>query len=329
MVVKWYNERKSWRSVGCLSETTFMDVQKEVFTLFKLQLYDEVLLLINKVERNFPDRLDKTIFWKACVHSLQGNEQKAIAALNDGLLKGVWWNPSTLKQDKDLKNLQNLEEFKDILGKCQNILQNKTQLTEPQMFTYGNEQADIGLISLHWRGSNVEDFAPYWLDEYLLGQSLFTFFQSSQLFGYNTYCWDNQKLAVEEISRLYSDFKEKYETKFNILTGASQGGKLAIELSLASTIHGTKGFIVVIPAIQDVKALERLLEGAKHKQKGFIITGDMDPFYDKTLELVKLFEKHHFPCKCVVVEGLGHFFPENFTHLLKEAIQYLQIEDIR
>lgn len=306
-----------------MSETKFVELQKELFSLFELEKYNEVHSLIERAQVDFPERLDKTIFWRACVYSIQGNEENAIAVLKEGLKKGVWWNPLTLIRDPDLNNLQNNEEFKMIVNECREILKNHKYITQPQLFTYGNEKSNTGLFSLHWRGSNVKDFAPYWFDNGLLDDFLFAFPQSSQVFGYNAYCWDNQNIAVEEISGSFSDFKEKYKTKQDIIAGASQGGKLAIELSLNGNILGTKGFIAVIPAIQDVASLESLLMGNENKIKGCIITGDKDPFYNKTVELVKLFEKNNFQCKLMVKEGLGHFFPADFTDLLKEAVEFI------
>ncbi|WP_234447527.1 hypothetical protein [Viridibacillus soli] len=87
---------------------------------------------------------------------------------------------------------------------------------------------------------------------------------------------------------------------------------------------GTKGFIAVIPAIQDVSSIECLLkENRVTNLKGCIITGDKDPFYNKTLELMPILEAYDIQCKLIVKEGLGHFFPSDLTALLKEAVEYI------
>lgn len=317
--------KKRLKRVNTVSETKFVELQKEIFGLFELEKYNEVHSLIERAHMEFPGRLDKTIFWSACAYSKQGSQENAIAVLKEGLKKGIWWNPLTLIRDKDLNNLQNSEEFKMIVNECREISENYKYISKPQLFTYGNDKSNTGLFSLHWRGSNVKDFAPYWFDNALLDDLFFAFPQSSQIFGYNAYCWDNRNIAVEEISASFSDFKEKYNTKQDIIAGASQGGKLAIELSLNGNFLGTKGFIAVIPAIQDVASLESLLMGNGNKIKGCIITGDKDPFYNKTVELVKLFEENNFQCKLIVKEGLGHFFPADFTDLLKEAVEFIHL----
>ncbi|TFD94337.1 alpha/beta hydrolase [Jeotgalibacillus sp. R-1-5s-1] len=308
-----------------MKETKFVELQKELFSLFELEKYDDIHLLIDQAQGGFPDRLDKTTFWRACAYAAQENEKNAIAALEDGLNQGVWWNPLVLTYDRHLKTLKDIAAFKVILEECQKILENHIHISKPELFTYGHDQSDTGLFSLHMRGSNVETFAPYWFDDRLLDDLLLAFPQSSQVFGYNAYCWDNPSIAVNEITESYKDFKENFNTKQDIIAGASQGGKLAIELSLKGNTLGTKGFIAVIPAIQDVAALEGLLKGNTHDLKGCIITGDQDPFYNKTIEFVKFLEDNQFPCKLIVKEGLGHFFPDDFTELLREAVEFVRI----
>ncbi|WP_441294180.1 TPR end-of-group domain-containing protein [Bacillus sp. FJAT-27225] len=290
---------------------------------FELGKYEEAHTLIEKAQKEFPKRLDKTIFWEACIYSIQGNQENAIAVLKEGIQKGVWWNPLALTRDPDLNNLQNNKEFQVIVNECKDIFDSYKGMSSPKLFTYGNDKSNSGLFSLHWRGSNVKDFAPYWFDNNLLNDYLFGFPQSSQVFGYNAYCWDKQDIAVEEIITSYRDFKEKFNTKQDIIAGASQGGKLAIELSLNGNILGTKGFIAVIPAIQDLASLEGLLVRSENKIKGCIITGDKDFFYTKTVELAKLLGENDFQCKLMVKEGLGHFFPSDFTDLLKEAVDFI------
>ena len=108
-----------------VSETKFVELAKEIFSLFALGKYNEVHSLIDRAEEEYPERLDKTIFWRACVFSLQGEPDNAIEALKKGLKKGIWWNPSSLIRDEDLSKLQNLKEFKMIVNECQKFWKNK------------------------------------------------------------------------------------------------------------------------------------------------------------------------------------------------------------
>ncbi|WP_042147832.1 alpha/beta hydrolase [Paucisalibacillus sp. EB02] len=306
-----------------MSEAKFVALQKEVFQLFHEGKMDEVQTLIEKVQQAFPKRIDKTLFWKACAFSIQEKFEQAIGVLQDGLKNGVWWNPFMLTRDPDLSGLQDFEEFQEVVRQCENILENHKHKATPQLLTFGNHQADVGIFSLHMRGSNAKDFVPHWLDDYTSLNYFFGFSQSSQVFGYNAYCWDDPETADVEIQSAFQEFKQQGSTKHDILAGASQGGKLAIEWCLAQKVD-VKGFIAVIPSIRDLSEFESLLKTNNFiPMKGSIITGDQDPFYEKTIQLVELLERYNIPCKLTIVKGLGHFIPDNFRALLTEAVDFV------
>lgn len=300
----------------------FVELQNELFELSEKRDFAAMHRLIRKTQKDFPERLDKTSFWKACTYALQGKQAEALSVLNEAFIKGIWWNPNTLRDNPDLQALKSREEFKLIVKKCENMLNHHQLNCSSKLFVYGNEGPNTGIFSLHWRGSNVNDFAPYWYDDELLQEYMLGFPQSSQIHGMNSYCWDKHDIAINDISTTFQDFKEKYNTEQIIIAGASQGGNLAIELSLNDNLLATKGFIAVIPAIRDVESIENLLQ-TKPNVKGCIITGDKDPFYKKTIELMSVFEKYDIKCRLIVKEGLGHIFPDDFTKLLSEAVQYI------
>lgn len=311
------------QEVVMLATNNFVALQKEIFHAFNKRKFNEIHSLIDKAQSEFPERLEKTLFWRACAYSLENKLEKAIQALKKGLEKGIWWNPQTLTGDSDLKSLHKLEAFQTIVQKCEQFLEKKNPEAKPQLFTYGNHTANTGIFSLHWRGSNVDDFAPYWLDTNTLKEYYFGFPQSSQVYGYNAYKWDHPEIATKDILYTFEQFKGQSNAKNVILAGASQGGKLAIEFSINKNVDVT-GFIAVIPAIQDLSQFEKhLKENPVSGIKGCIITGDEDYFYEKTVELTQLFKKYNLPCKFIVKEGLGHFFPADFTNLLKEAVDYI------
>lgn len=306
-----------------MSKTTFFEIQKEIFHLFKNKKFAEVHYFINLAEEKFPERIEKLSFWRACAYCNQGENNKAIQAFQKALEKGVWWNPYILTRDPDLVPLQNMDEFLNIIYQCQEILQNQQANSHPKLYTFGNSNAEIGIFSLHWRGSTVDDFAPYWLDQQNVQKYHFAFPQSSQPFSYNAYCWDDQEIARKDIVRTFREFNQLTHAKKMILAGASQGGKLAIEFSITNELY-INGFIAVIPSIQNVELIEKQLQSNRvDNVKGCVITGDQDPFYHKALGLQQIFEAHGILCKWIVLKGLDHSFPHDFPQYLEEAIDYI------
>ncbi|MGG5252508.1 DUF3089 domain-containing protein [Neobacillus sp. SM06] len=309
-------------------ELKFVELQKALFRLVENENLAAAYSLLEKAQQEFPEKLAQTTFWKACFFASQDQAETAIKVLNEGIQQGVWWHPTTFIQDPDLKGLQNRKEFQMIVKKCEALFEREKKSSKSHLFIFGNNHSETAIFSLHWKASNVKDFAPYWLNDHMVKNYFFGFPQSSQVYGYHSYCWDNQVIAYKEIALAFKEFQKKNNAKHTILAGASQGGKLSIELSLSNTLSNIKGFIAVIPAIKDVSSIESLLKEKRFENvKGCIITGDQDPFYQKTLELRPIFKVHNIPCKFIVLEGLGHFFPSNFPELMKEAVEDILYEN--
>lgn len=224
-------------------------------------------------------------------------------------------------QDEDLKGLREKTAFKMIVKKCEEIFKKQQLTANPKLFTYGNEKAKAGLFSLHWRGSHIDDFAPYWCEEEILHEYILGFSQSSQIHGMKSYSWDNHEIAIKDVMKTFNDFVNKYNLEDIIIAGASQGGNIAIELALKN-MSATQKFIAVIPAIRDVKEIESIVVSNDITNvEGYIVTGDKDPFYENTLQLMSMFEEYNVDCKLIVREGLGHLFPADFTQILKNIME--------
>ncbi|GAA0315363.1 hypothetical protein GCM10008967_02380 [Bacillus carboniphilus] len=302
----------------------FLETQKNLFQLFAEKKYQEALHLVQQAEDDFPSRIEKTYFWKACVYARLREFNKAVDCLNAGLEEGIWWNPHTLKNDPDFKEILNMEEFQRILDLCIERVEENNKSTIPKLQSYGNLNAEVGIFSIHWRGSSVEDYASYWLDEEMLKEYYFAFPQSSQVHSYNAYCWDNSEVATHELSQWMKDLKKKNPKRTWIVAGASQGGKIAIERSLLGLDYGSD-FIAAIPAISEVDSFRQIIRSHNVSGlKGVIITGDQDYFFDKTKELSELLNESGVSCRLIVRKGLGHFFPEDFTRLVKESVVFIK-----
>ena len=167
----------------------------------------------------------------------------------------------------------------------------------------GNPQANTSIFALHWKGSNAKDFTEQWSESAILSKYLLGFPQSSQLFSYECYSWDNQDVAEKDVTDTFNKFKKNYNlaAKQNIIAGASQGGKTAIELSLKNNSANFNGFIAIVPSCESTEEIEEILQlNCEIKVRGCVITGDKDPFYDKTLKTVDILRENGVPCKLIV-----------------------------
>lgn len=306
----------------------FFDRQILIFSLFQKDV-KEALKEIERVEVDFPHRLDKTSYWKACAYAHLGDKQAAIQSLQQALEQGVWWNPQSLERDPDLQSLQNESAYREIVRTCQSIFEQARKKEKAELYTYGNAESNRVIFSLHWRGSNVEDFAPFWLNESLLQQVHYGFPESTQYYAYNAYCWDDSSIAERDLENTYHQFMEEYHYTPSqvIIGGASQGAKVALEFLLNKKVFHANRFIFVVPSVPKLEVIESLLEANKPYQlRGTIITGDQDPYYNGVLQLVPLLKKYEIDCDLIVKEGMGHFFPDDFTAMLSSIVEELMKE---
>jgi predicted esterase len=304
----------------------FIDLHREFLQLLEQKEWTKALILAEKAEFLYREKIHYTSFWKSCLLTKLNQPTEALTQLKLAIDQGVWWNPETLLNEEMLSSIKHDEKFQQIVQICKQRWQEQQRLAHPELYVMGNNKDKTAILSLHWRGDNARDFAEYWKSEEFLKQYVFGFAQSSQVRGYETFCWDDKETAIKDIEYLYRVFQHNYLTKETevILAGASQGGKLAIELALAHPAIKVKGFIVVVPAIKDLDEFEQLLaSGEVRNVPGFIITGRKDMFYDHTEKLCRLLKDYGIHCQLYVDEHEGHMFPKGFPKLLAEAIHFI------
>ncbi|MFV9509715.1 alpha/beta hydrolase [Tepidibacillus sp. LV47] len=203
--------------------------------------------------------------------------------------------------------------------------------SEPQLFVrtpinYQSNRYYPLLFSIHWRHGNAISFMDYWKTPRTKTDFIMAFPQSSQMCAIDDYCWDDEALAKRELLEAYQIVIQQYPIDLNriIIAGASQGGKLAIEMTLSGEIQ-SNGFISVIPAFYDIKPQIASLKQANHLNlRGFIIAGELDPFTPKAVEFYQYCQENDFTCKLTIEPGVGHAFPEKeLPKKLDQAINFV------
>ncbi|MGB7999087.1 MAG: DUF3089 domain-containing protein [Anaerobacillus sp.] len=303
----------------------FTDLQNQVIELVHKGENREALLVMEEGKASFPQKRDRLCHWKANIYVMDGKQEEALAELNDALENGFWWNPEILTSDPELKSLRTSPEFQRLVAQCLTIFEAEKEAAQVELEVQGNPKADTVIFPLHWKGSNGKEFALQWTDEKIGSKYFLGFPQSSQLFSYQCYSWDDAALASKDVRRMYHQFEKDYNVsrKKMILAGASQGGNIATQMSLNADVEECDQFIAIVPAF-DLDALEEVIRTRLNPNvRGCIITGDKDPFYEGVMEAVQLFEKNNISCKLIVKEGMGHTLPDDFPNVLDEAVRFV------
>jgi predicted esterase len=142
--------------------------------------------------------------------------------------------------------------------------------------------------------------------------------------------WTDRERARKELAAHWEKLKseKRVDPKQVILAGASQGGALAIELTLTGEPIPALGFIGVAPAIRDPKGLAELAKKvAKRGVKGIVITGEYDHFRSAAEAFSFHAQEAGLRCMLEVVPGLGHDFPDDFPSRLKKGLRFLLAGD--
>ena len=303
----------------------FADLQNQVIELVHKGDKREALLIMEEGKVSFPQKRDRLCHWKTNIYVMEGKQEEALAELNEALENGFWWNPEILTSDPELKDLQTSSEFQRIVEQCHTMFEAEKESATAELVIQGNPNADTVVFPLHWKGSNGKEFALQWTDEKIGSKYFMGFPQSSQLFSYRCYSWDDATLASKDVRRMYHQFEQDYNVSREnvILAGASQGGNIATQMSLNADVEEFDQFIAVVPAF-DIDSLEEIIRtNLNPNVRGCIITGDKDPFYEGVLEAVNLFEKNNISCKLIVKEGMGHTLPDDFPNVLDEAVRFV------
>lgn len=305
----------------------FEKVAEIVFSYYGQEKYSEALEVVKKAMKEYPEKEHRTAYWAACLYAKSNDYKSAINVLRECFHKGFWWAPAMLTKDPDLAPLYDNDEFKQLVSEC-NIVYKKVQAeTKPELLIkipknyYENKHYPL-MVVLHWRGGNVKDFSKHWNIPVLRDNYILAFPQSSQVLGMESYCWDNIEIAKQEILTHYNNIINEYKIDINqiIIAGASQGGRLSIDLALEENIF--HGFIAAIPALSDIDYYIKLKDNWKY-EKGVIIAGDKDYYYQKTKQFYSIFKELNYPIKLIVEKELGHTLSENFSNHIKKSIEFI------
>ncbi|MBH0229744.1 alpha/beta hydrolase [Halobacillus yeomjeoni] len=308
-----------------MASKTFIELQMQVIQLVKQDKHGEALMEIEEAKQWFPERLDRLGHWKANLYAIKGEKEKALFELNEVLEKGLWWNPDLLTSDPELETIKDEDGFKSVVEKCRKIYSKLHQESRSDLIVQGNPESDQVLFALHWKGSNARDFALQWKDDRLIDTYRIGFPQSSQLFSHACYTWDDYELTKRDTRMTFAQFsEEQLQSDFeSIIAGASQGGKVSVQMCLDKGMEEFHSFIAIVPAF-DVEEMKTLLEDDFDTDvRGCIITGDEDPFYQQALETYHLLIEAGIECKWIVKNGMGHVLPEDLADVIDEAVGFV------
>jgi acetyl esterase/lipase len=307
----------------------FDRVTKQVFALYAKKDYEKGLRVSIQAGRTFPRMRDRTSYWVARFYSLLGESEAALSTLHDAVGRGCYWNEDALLQEPDLKPLHGDTRFDEIVRRSEQLRKSAQRHVKPGLRVFiprvSKGKKFPLMVTLHGRTGNAAEHAKRWASLTSLGV-VCAVPQSSQLFQKGAYCWDDTIQAQKEVSDAFKRIVRSYpiDPRKVLIGGKSQGGALAVKIALEQKPLKTKGFVVNVPAFEDVDSLVKLVpSAARNGLRGYFFTGENDPGRVRIEKLYHEMDTGGLPCRLVVHPKLGHDYPENFGPKLASAVKFV------
>ena len=288
--------------------------------------------LLTEAAPRFPDRAILLANWRYCAAALLNKSDLAIEIIQESFEAGFWWSEEYLRSDDDLKILQDLPAFNQLVEAFEQRRQVAQAASKPVSLplplpTQTTEALPL-LLALHGNTQNAKDSVTFW--ESAVEQGWLTvLLQSSQIFGPDAYVWDDLELGGSEIKDHYEQFLKEYsiDSERLVIGGFSKGGEMAIWQTLMNIIP-VSGFIAVNPGgpfINDTEKWLPIIESDKNltEKRGYFVVGENDQSLDNIKALHELLVSKGMACKLIISPAIAHDFPDDFNQILEQALQYL------
>jgi len=274
----------------------------------------------------YPDYICEITSTLAETYVQLGDFDKALTTYERGLSQRIFYSIHPHAQEKipfeytdrftKIENENNrLKELAQAESKA------KYEVVEPA--EYSGEVYPLFII-LHGGGSSIEIAKMFWKSE-MLHQFLRGFIQSSEVDSSVGFTWWKRiPQGREDIKECYSKIIDKYpvDTEKIIIGGFSVGGSMAIDCVLNNIIP-VKGFIGGCPGKPERFNKEKVEKAAERNIKGVMIGGENDYYRKYQEEMAEVFKETGFNHHYIVIPGLGHGVPQNYSELIDEAITYI------
>jgi predicted esterase len=296
-----------------------------IYNYYFKKKYIEALYQTDQCLKLYKYKKQELIFMKLCI-LCKLNKIKDIEVLIEKILEEkCWLNPYDLIKEQDLYLIRSMDYFNSLYDFSLNCFKeyssNQKYIEYCNIRNFNNESNNI--MYIHGIGSNITEaineceviFNP------ILSSANVIIPQSEEVYLYNQYCWDNEKLASDSIRNTIN----KYNLKNFLLAGKSQGGRIA--LKLFSENPKLINLYLLIPALNSLDNMELLITKMKvnSRKKIFVITSEND-FYRKNVEqFIYLLKKNNIMCKIKTLNNCAHYILESYNKSYEEALKFFQV----
>lgn len=304
-----------------------MELGKAYETLCNQGKLREAAAFLEGALDQFPDYFCELTGALAETYMQLGDFEKALTIIEHGLKKGIFYQiPHSFQEQIPSEFSDQFTKIVDENNRLKELAQAraraKCEVVEPAGYSDKSEYPLF--IVLHGGGSNIEFAKIYWKSK-ILDEFLVAFIQSSEVDSSVGFTWYKRiPQGRKEIKECYKKVTEQYlvDTEKVIIGGFSVGGSMAIDVVFNGVIP-VMGFVGGCPGKPESFNREKVEKAVQLGIKGVMISGETDYYRKYQVEMAEVFKETGFSHQVVVIPGLGHEVPENFSELLDAAIAYI------
>ncbi len=311
------------------SEPEFHDLREHVMGLFSEGLNAQAVEAARVASARYPAR-GEIPFWTACGLSLLGRHDQALAALEEAVGQGLWWDSEWLEDDEDLAPLRLRPQFASIVGRSSRLREiylgsytPRTIVREPDT----HETADLPtVVALHGWGGRAVDFVESWRPLLAEGWRVVAP-ESSQVLSSEFFVWTDRATAGRDLAAAYDALRagHRIDERRLLVAGFSQGGGVAVSSVLVGEPFPADRFMVFGAGLSDVDpvALQALDHAAGRQVRGWMAIGQDDPALSDAISLHSELDRHGIACRLEIMAHTGHTIPADSADLLRRGVEFL------
>jgi predicted esterase len=311
----------------------FQKLRTRVFERFSAGDPDRALPLALEAEAAYPEK-GEVPFWVACAHGASGRPGDALAALRNGLARGLYWPERWLLEDDDLTSLRGDPGLVAVVAESQRLraaAERDGAAPAPVVLPAwageaGRQEAAPRAIAVafHGWGQTAAEHAAEWTAVAAAGVAIVAP-ESGQQLTPGFFVWDDREAARRKAGVQVRETVGWPGTGGPplLLAGFSQGGGLALDLALDGLPEPAAGALALSSGLEDLASsptTDRIRAAADRGLRVRLVAGERDEALPGARELAGILAAAGVPCPLSVVPDAGHWMPSPGSgRLLAEA----------
>jgi predicted esterase len=297
----------------------YRDVNVRVFDLYEAGRHREALGLLESAIGELEPWVAELAYLQACLLATTNDRLGAVAALQDAVGRGGWWDPDVLTGDDDLASLRGMPPFEEVLQVAKTRWQrhNASLDRSGDVLVEAVEMPVAVLVALHGAEEDALDAVEHWGTAADSSMAVLGV-RSSQRVSPNYRTWPDADRAVSEISDALRRLPEHLTSLPIVAAGFSAGGRVALNWALTERPQAVTGVIAMAPAISlDTVAVRPELQVTQWCPARLLV-GEQDSLRDQVTSVAATLSESGFAVD--VVPGCGHEFPVDFGSRLARLL---------